>query len=527
MTTEPTTPAGRYMTLGDYLRVLRRYWPMIAVVALIGAAAGYATVIGKKPVYQSGAEVTFQDPSQALSVVGLGSNAPQSPAALASVNAETVTGHAVMSEVRRQLKRHDSADALSGAITTQVSPQSGILQINATGSTPAAAANLANTAASVLVNQDNQHARGEYAKLAADIRQRIAKLPPGLRSASPASPLTYYENELARLQTLGTFASSAQIAKLAQPAASASSPHRSQSVLLGLALGLLLGVVVAFIRDAMDRRLRGPEDIDSSFQLPLLGYVGKRGMGQVAYMSKGSRGRHALDLEQFRILRRNLELLDHERPPRSILVTSTVPGEGKTTVASSLAFAMAAAGKRTLLVDCDLRRPALAERLGVAQTPGISEYLAGSASPEQILRTISFADGAVAVNGSSGNGNGNGHDAGGHRLVCIPSGAAPANAAELLGSARFKEFIAQVSETYDAIVLDSSPLLAVADTLEMLPEADAVVICARESRTTRGHASAARATLSRLPARPMGVVVTGVNERGAREQLYVSSYGYG
>ncbi len=522
MTTEPTTPAARYLTLGDYLRVLRRYWPMIAVIALIGAAAGYATVIGQKPVYQASAEVTFQDPSQALSVVGLGSNAPQSPAALASINAETVTGHAVISEVKRRLKTGDSVGALGGAITTQVSPQSGILQISATGSSPAAAANLANTAASVLVSQDNANARGQFAKLASDIRDRIAKLPPALRSASPASPLTYYENELARLQTLGTFASSAQVAKLAQPPAAASSPHKSQSVLIGLALGLLLGIVAAFIRDAMDRRLRGPEDIDSSFQLPLLGYVGKRGMGQVTYMTGGSGGRRDVDLEQFRILRRNLELLDHQQPPRSILVTSTVAGEGKTTVASSLAFAMAAAGKRTLLVDCDLRRPALADRLGIPKAPGISEYLAGTASPDEILRTISFADGTVALNGGSTNGHG--HSTAGQRLVCIPSGTPPPNAAELLGSSRFKEFIAQVSETYDAIVLDSSPLLAVADTLEMLPEADAVLICARESRTTRGHASAARAALSRLPARPMGVVVTGVSERGAREQLYVSSY---
>jgi Mrp family chromosome partitioning ATPase len=95
-----------------------------------------------------------------------------------------------------------------------------------------------------------------------------------------------------------------------------------------------------------------------------------------------------------------------------------------------------------------------------------------------------------------------------------------------LGSNRFKDFIEQVSTTYDAIVLDSSPLLPVADTLEMLPHVDAIVICARESRTTRGQASAARATLSRFPERPTGVVVTGVRPRGAGDEIYAYSYGY-
>jgi receptor protein-tyrosine kinase len=296
-------------------------------------------------------------------------------------------------------------------------------------------------------------------------------------------------------------------------------------VLLGLALGLLLGIIVAFFRDAMDRRLRSPQDVDSSFRLPLLAYVGNGSMGRVPYMAtNGSRAKHQLDLEQFKILRRNLEVLDKERPPRSILVTSTVPGEGKTTVASSLAFTMAAAGRRTLLVDCDLRRPAVAGRLGIQASPGISQYLAGLASPEEILRTFEFSEpapiGAAATET-------NGHPTASlHKLVCIPAGASTTQAAELLGSNRFKEFIEQVTATYDAVVLDSSPLLPVADTLEMLPHVDAIVICAQESRTTRGQAAAARATLSRFPERPTGVVVTGVSPRGAGDEIYAYSYGY-
>jgi capsular exopolysaccharide synthesis family protein len=513
------------MTLRDYLSVLRRHWIMIAVVALVGAAAGFATVARQKSVYQASAEVSFQDPTQALNVVGLsGSNGNQTPAQLAAVNAETTTGNAVMSQVKRQLKAPESVNALTHALTTQVSTQSGLLQITATGSSPGFATRLANAAAGVLVAQDNQRTRTQFAQVARDMRSRISNLPAFQRTASPASPLTFYENELARVDTLGQFATSAQLAKLAQPPSGPSSPQRSRSVALGLALGLLLGIVVAFFRDSLDRRLRSPQDIDSSFRLPLLGYVGKQNMGRMAYTASGSGGRRQLDLEQFKILRRNLEILDHERPPRSILVTSTVPGEGKTTVASSLALAMAAAGKRTLLVDCDLRRPALASRLGVQPAPGISEYLAGHASPEEILRTFEFSEPA-RVDQAAGSTNGHG-TATLHKLVCIPAGTSSPRAADLLGSNRFKEFIEQVHDAYDAVVLDSSPLLPVADTLEMLPHVDAIVICARESRTTRGQASAARATLSRFPARPTGVVVTDVRPHGAGDEIFAYSYGY-
>jgi polysaccharide biosynthesis transport protein len=517
------------MTLHDYVRVLRRHWLMIVVVAAVGAAAGFATTIHQKPVYSASSQVSFQDPSEQLSDVGLGSNTPQSPGQLAAMNAETLTSRSVMAQVRHQLRSKLSVDALAGSLSAQANQQSGLLQITASGSSPQAATALANAAASALVDVDNQRTRAQFSQFARDIHRRIANLPAIQRSASPASPLTYYENQLARLQTLASVASGAQVAKLAQPGATTSSAHRTRSVLLGLALGLLLGIVVAFIRDSMDRRLRDPAEIDSSFQMPLLGYVGKRSMGRVAGVTNGSRAKDAPDLEQFRILRRNLELLDHHNPPRSILVTSTVAGEGKTTVASSLAFAMAAAGKRTLLVDCDLRRPALASRLGIDSSPGLSEYLAGSASPEQILRTVKLPDSltharAAAEDGAGHNGNGSVWTP--QKLVCIPSGGATSRAAELLGSARFGEFIAQVADAYDAVVLDSSPLLAVADTLEMVPHVDAVVVCARESRTTRGQAQAARATLDRFPARPSGVVITDVRPGAAGDERYAYAYGY-
>ena len=270
-----------------------------------------------------------------------------------------------------------------------------------------------------------------------------------------------------------------------------------------MVLGLLLGVAFAFLRDVLDRRLRSFRDIESSFHFPILGYVRNEAMGRVAYAANGShRSDQQLDIEAFRIVRRNLEFLANGAAPRSILVTSGLPEEGKTTVAGSLAFAMAAAGKTTLLVDCDLRRPMLSSRLDLEQSPGISDYLLGRATPEEILRTVEFSD-VASRNGAAADDKQTGKPAV-LRFVFVPAGSSMAGATESLGSPQFKEFIEEVSQVYDVVIFDSSPLLPVADTLEILPQVDAVILCAREFKTTRAQASAAKAALSRLPERRPG-----------------------
>ena len=108
------------------------------------------------------------------------------------------------------------------------------------------------------------------------------------------------------------------------------------------------------------------------------------------------------------------------------------------------------------------------------------------------------------------------------RFVCVPAGSSMSGAAESLGSPQFREFIEEVSQVYDVVIFDSSPLLPVADTLEILPHVDAVILCAREFKTTRAQASAAKAALSRLPERPTGIVVTGV--KPGRDDYYDYSY---
>jgi Mrp family chromosome partitioning ATPase len=527
MATDEPNAAGRYVTLQDYLRVIRRYGLIIVALTILGGGLGYLNARRQTPVYSSTASVNFTDPTQDLSLVGLPSNALQTPSQLAATASVSVTQPDLVSRVARRVKSKESEAVLARAISPSVSASNGSLQITASWSNPAFAARLANAAAQVVITRSNQATKTLFAHLGSEIQGRIAKLQgpangrPGAKTRGAGTQLLFYESELPRVNTLEQFARSAQLATIAQAPSSPTSPKKTRSAALGAALGLLLGLVFAFVRDAVDRRLRNARDIQSSFRFPVLGSVRKEAMGQIAYATNGSkRPDQHLAIEAFKIVRRNLEFLAEESAPRSIVVTSGLPEEGKTTVAGSLAFAMAAAGKTTLLVDCDLRRSALSSRLGLRPTPGISDFLAGSATPEDVLQTVSFGE-PPSPNGKAGPAK-DAVKATQFRLVCIAAGSPTAGVTELLGSRRFQEFIGEVSQTYDVVILDSSPLLPVADTLEMVPHVDAVVLCARESHTTRAEAAAGSAALSRLPSRPTGLVVTGVKPR--RDDPYGYSY---
>jgi succinoglycan biosynthesis transport protein ExoP len=523
MNAEPPADTARYATLPDYLRVLRRYRILIALLALIGAAAGFAYTLRQATTYKATAEVDFQDPAQNQSIVGLSSNDVQPPGQVAAVASQLVTTPGVMNEVRGRLHTSLPAPVLASAISSQVNVPSYLLEISATSSDASFSARLADTTARVLAARDNAQVRAQYAHVAATISHRISGLSAGGRtSPATASELAFYEDELGRLQTLASFATTATFAKPAVIVAN--SPSKSRGTLIGLALGLLLGIVVAFLRDSTDRRVRDGHDYQSA-KLPVLARVRRQALGRVVHITEVSRKDGAIELDTFRILRRNLELLRPESPPKAIVVTSAVAEEGKSSVAGSVAAAFASAGRRTLLVEGDLRRPSLAERLGVAQAPGLADYLAGVAVSRDTLRTIRLNDATLEQEGSPWRAE---HPvtSAGKPLVFIPAGTQTTRSTELLGSPLFRKFVEEVTDAYDVVVFDATPLLPVSDALEILPWVDAAVLCVREGHTTLDQVTAAKDALARFPNLLGGIVVTGVKPRGSSEDVYAHTYQY-
>jgi Mrp family chromosome partitioning ATPase len=521
---EPISRPPRYVTLRDYLAVVRRNWIAIVLIAAVGAGAGLADAKRQTPEYQATAAISFEDPAQDLPLVGLGTSFVQTPAELAATSAETLTRSDIMSRVRRNLHSHQPVNSLAGGVSGSVST-AGLLEIVARWSNPGFAARLANSVAAVEVAQANRAARASFAHDAAEVRRQVSSLQSGSKpsGASAATQVQVLEVSLARLVTLSNFAQTAQVAQIAQAPASPSSPRPIRSAVIGLVLGLLLAIALAFVRDILDRRLRTSDDIEASFRFPVLGHIRKKALGKVVHAEARRSHDYRVDIEAFRILRRNLEFLNLDSPPRSVVVTSAVPEEGKTTVASSLAFATAAAGKRTLLIEGDLRRPDLAGRLEIERSPGLSDYLMGEKASTEITRRVQVMD-PPSQNGKTPPDTEASSDA--FALTVVPAGSPTAHGAELLGSRRFKQFIEKATAAYDVVIIDSSPLLPVADTLEILPAVDAVIVCARESKTKREEALAARSALERFPDRPVGVVVTGVRPSRHDSEVYSYSYGY-
>lgn len=565
--------APRYVTLRDYLRVLRQHRIQILLVAVLFAGAAFAYSIRQEPVYVGQASLSIQEPTRDAALAGTSQAPLRTPEQRAAESAATVADLDVFEDVKRRLDTGLSAGGLQALVTPRTETQTNFVVIEARTSDPEFSAALANETARAVVRAQNREERRRYAAAARAQRKQVEELDgEGTRIAR-----TSLETRIVSLESLAAFAEPVQLARLATPAADPISPQPIRNTALGLLIGLTLGVILAFVRDALDRRLRTSQEIERHTGLPVIGHVSDEALGRRIVPNNGRAALSQPELEAFRILRMNLEFLDVDHPLRLIAVTSSLPEEGKTTVATSLAYTSALTGKRTVLVECDLRRPTLASRLGVASGPGLSESLASGADPVDVMQTVPVE----GLSGSDASGNGMparfpapaevaARRSSGRRrrfrkskrerpdtptAQVLPSTSetdaeafvaadaasdapAPANPrgfsvivagspaprpAEALGSQRFSNLLDRLEAEYDVVILDTTPLLAVVDTLELVRHVDGVLMCVRARRTTRDQVLASKAALERAPVRPTGIVTTGVKPG---DELYYGHYSY-
>ncbi len=505
--------APRYASLRDYLRVLRERWILIAGCTLIAGAVAFAYSASQAKVYEASATVNANQRSADIGLIGsTAAGPPASPQQLSAELSARAERDSVAKATAKALDGPLSADQVAGKVSASIDAQSNLVLITATDQDPEFAADLANEYAEQVQREALRTERKEIGQAIELVRRQLDNTDIEVLPSEAA----ILEERLNRLLTLKGIARPVEVVTAATAPGAPIAPKTARNTLLGLVAGLFLGIILAFARDSLDTRLKSPREIEEQFGIPRVGQLTEIALGRTVSGQNGKRRLDPIDLEAARIMRTNLHALDPDRSVRSLAITSALPGEGKSTVAMALAWASSIAGKQTLLVECDLRRPIFAERLGINATPGITDAMLDNATPQQVLQPVDH--GMV----TSGNGATQGSDT--WRLVCITAGTSVPDPAEILSSNRFAEFLEQASGVYDLVILDTSPLLSVVDTRELLQIVDGVLVCARSYQTTRDQARATREALAGAPTRVAGLVVTGVKLRDDDYSSYYRRY---
>jgi polysaccharide biosynthesis transport protein len=281
-----------------------------------------------------------------------------------------------------------------------------------------------------------------------------------------------------------------------------SKPNKQRNLLLGLILGLFGGIGLAFFLDYLDNTVKLPEDVEERLGLPVLGIVSllkdKNLRPEKMMMDDGK----SAFSEEYKTIRTAVQLSSYDSPPRTILVSSTSPQDGKTTSVINLAVAMSQTGKKVLLIDADMRRPSIHGIFELDNTRGLSTLVASGDDKDVVHK------GPV------------------ENLYIMPSGPVPPNPSELLGSDRFKSLLQALSKKFDLILIDSPPMLSVADGLIISKQVNGSIIVARSGKTTHEAAYKVIKTLHSIDAKVIGVVINAADMKKSGYYYYYNNYSY-
>ncbi|GAB3611065.1 polysaccharide biosynthesis tyrosine autokinase [Humibacter ginsengiterrae] len=453
------------MELRDYLRGLRRHWLAIVLLIVVGTGAAYGWVKLQTPVYQATAS-GFVKSKQTADQKNL--NITGDPAATAEIpNYLSMAGwRDVAQYVIQDLRLNTTPQQLINQVTVTNPPNTVVLQITAQASTPQAARAIAEAWVQGLV-----HTIDKY----------VGNGTPG------SAPVSVVLADSAALPSAPIF------------------PDLKTSLLVGALLGLGFGVAFALMRTASDRRVRGAPDLEKRTGVAVVGTIpyAKQTGDDGIYDSNARKGQGFAVAEALRTLRTNLQFMDVDNPPRIIVITSPLPGDGKSIVACNLAVALALSGVRVTLVDGDLRRSRVAKVLGVSASAGLSDVLAGRAELGDVLQRT----------GQSTN------------LLALAAGTVPPNPSEVLGSARMKTLLRDLASS-SIVIVDSPPLLPVTDGAVLAHQGDGALIVVSHGKTNYDVVEKSLDTLRKARGRALGIVLNKVPLRGIDSTPY-SRYEYG
>ena len=438
------------MQFREFLAILGRRWLTIVASTLIVLAATAAATLSIPPTYTATARVFFS--TEALPTED---GEPGSTYVITSSDLQTYV-EVVGSPVVRQPLR-DELDISSGfGLSASVPGSSPMLDITATSGDAEEAAAIANAAGPTLAE-----VAARFSPLLASAGQEV--------TATSLSPAT----------VPGT----------------PSSPNITRNLVLGALTGLMLGIGLALARQGLDTRVRSESDIKALSDRPILGAVPfSRGSRQdPLVMETDPHGPHA---EALRRLRTNLLFVDVTTRKHSFVVTSAVPGEGKTTTAVNLALAMADAGSRVLLVDADLRNPSVASTMGLEGSVGLTTILLGRATADDVVQRWKSTS-----------------------LHVLPAGQIPPNPSELLGSEAMATLFRELTTQADFVIVDSPPVVPVIDAVLLTRLTGGALLVVGANKTRKRHLASALEALETVGS-PVSGFALNMIQGGARDGYY-------
>jgi tyrosine-protein kinase len=485
---QPDRDTVRYV-----LRVLRRRWPVMVIAIVACWAVAIVFKLSQSASYDATSRVLYGTSSLSDAALQVDRSSPD-PERDAATNVLLARSQAVAQNVRQRLHLSESVPDLLDQISAEAEENANVVRITAADPDPRHAAALANAFAQEFIAF---RAQGDVQSIEAaetDLRNQLSALP------ANAGERQGLEQSLERLTSLRALANGdARIISVAEPPAAPSNPGLAQLLVLATIIGIALGGAAIFLLESTDRRVADLEGFEEGYDLRALTAVPQRAFREPSMLGR------TRDLEPYRILRTALEFARVTRPLRTLMITSAVEGEGKTTIAIDLAHVIALSGRQVVLVELDLRRPSFARHMELSGDTGVTTAMVGPAPVGQLLQ-YPVADLP--------------------NFAVLPAGPLPPNPAELLEAPALDELLRKLLEdTGVTLVLDAPPLLPVADAQVLLNQRaiDVALVVARERLTTRDQVRRARSILFSRVVKPLGLVVTGHPSVGG----YGYGYGYG
>jgi succinoglycan biosynthesis transport protein ExoP len=446
------------VTIRDYVQLLRRRWLLIALVTLVGGGAAAALSLSTTPEYSSSLSL-FVSASQSPTDIGSIIASEQLTQERVASYAELANSTNIASAVVRQLNLNESAKSLASRISASVPTDTVVIDLTVTDPSKTMVPRIAN-------------ALGEQLSLAVSNLEAP-------RTGQP-SPVKV------------------SVAQSATLPGGPTTPKTTRNIIFGLVIGFALGAGLAILLEILDTRIKDLDTLTDRLGLTPLGLMPfDRGAKSTPLVVRDDP--HSARAEAFRQLRTNLHFLGVEQAPRSILVTSTLPAEGKSTTASNLAIALAQAREPVVVIDADFRHPQLSEYLGVRGGVGLSEVLIGQVTLAEALQPWGD-DGMLSV---------------------LPSGTKPPNPSELLGSRAMSRVVAELRER-GMLIIDSPPVLPFTDAAVLAKITDTTLMVVRANSTRLDKLERALQALRTVDAQVAGAVLNMVPAKGPD----IGYYGY-